>query len=72
MSRPARCRVNEKREAVVYAQLDYPSLDLEVEWDSGDEDRAIRFLTQAFENAVSRINAARPAAASTPQEGTTP
>lgn len=71
MAGKARCTVTEKREPIVFAQMNRPRLDLEISWDSGDETAALEMLTDALVSASAKINAARPAAASTPQEGTT-
>ena len=71
MSSGVRCTVTEKREPVTWGQMGTPTLDLEITWSSGDEDSVVATVTEAFESAIDKINAARPAAASTPQEGTT-
>ncbi len=71
MSSGVRCTVTEKREPVTWGQMYHPRLDLEISWDSGDETAALEMLTDALVSASAKINAARPAAASTPQEGTT-
>jgi hypothetical protein len=49
-----------------------PAVTVTADYDTGDEDNALRLLDNLYSEAVAKINAARPAAASTPQEGTTP
>lgn len=72
MSSSARVTVTEElRIPILYGATIPPALNLTVEWDSGQEDRALVALQQAYESAVTKINASRPAA-STPKEGTTP
>jgi len=48
-----------------------PAVAFTVEYDPGDEDYTIDLITGLLAEVVAKINAARPAAASTPQEGTT-
>ncbi|HQW88340.1 MAG TPA: hypothetical protein PK478_00730 [Nitrospira sp.] len=48
-----------------------PAVSFLIEYDPGDEDYTIDLITGLLAEVVAKINAARPAAASTPQEGTT-
>lgn len=49
-----------------------PTVTITADYDTGDEDSALRILAVLTAEVVEKINAARPVAASTPQEGTTP
>jgi hypothetical protein len=49
-----------------------PSVEFSITYVPGFEDSAIEAIELSAQDLIARINAARPAAASTPQEGTTP
>lgn len=48
-----------------------PVATVEIDYTPGSEDGAINHLLTVTTQVIDKINAARPAAASTPQEGTT-
>ena len=47
------------------------ALEIGITYPPGREDEALKALSDAYLGVVGTINAARPAAAATPQEGTT-
>jgi hypothetical protein len=52
--------------------IEGPSVTIAADYRPGDEDKTIHILGHLISEVIAKINAARPAAASTPQEGTTP